>query len=94
MGIKKYCENKKEFPYLDQAAQETLKKHCWSGNVRELENVILRALVLSNNQDINCWNIADVTTISTILINKYPGKNLFFRFEKSIKNGSNTSLIF
>ena len=50
--IKKHCENKKAFPYLDQAAQETLKKHCWSGNVRELENVILRALVLSNNQDI------------------------------------------
>ena len=51
--IKKHCENKKAFPYLDQAAQETLKKHCWSGNVRELENVILRALVLSNNQDIH-----------------------------------------
>jgi two-component system response regulator FlrC len=51
--IKKHCENKEQFPYLDQAAQETLKKHCWSGNVRELENVILRALVLSNNQDIN-----------------------------------------
>ena len=51
--IKKHSENKKEFPYLDQAAQEILKKHCWSGNVRELENVILRALVLSNNQDIN-----------------------------------------
>ena len=50
--IKKHSENKKEFPYLDKAAQETLKKHCWSGNVRELENVILRALVLSNNQDI------------------------------------------
>ena len=45
--------NKKNFPNLHQAAQETLKKHCWSGNVRELENVILRALVLSNNQDIN-----------------------------------------
>ena len=55
--IKKHSENKKEFPYLDQAAQETLKKHCWSGNVRELENVILRALVLSNNQDINDGHI-------------------------------------
>ena len=51
--IKKHCENKKDFPYLDKAAQETLKKHCWSGNVRELENVIVRALVLSNNQDIS-----------------------------------------
>ena len=51
--IKKHCENKKDFPNLHQAAQETLKKHCWSGNVRELENVILRALVLSNYENIN-----------------------------------------
>ena len=51
--IKKHCENKKDFPYLQEAAQETLKNHCWSGNVRELENVILRALVLSNNKNIN-----------------------------------------
>ena len=51
--IKKHCENEKDFPYLHKAAQETLKNYCWSGNVRELENVILRALVLSNNKDIN-----------------------------------------
>ena len=51
--IKKHGENKKHFPYLNQAAQETLKNHCWFGNVRELENVILRALVLSNNEDIS-----------------------------------------
>ena len=55
--IKKHCENKKDFPYLQEAAQETLKKHCWSGNVRELENVILRALVLSNNENINADHI-------------------------------------
>ena len=51
--IKKHCENKIEFPYLHQDAQQTLLNHCWSGNVRELENVILRALVLSNNDGIN-----------------------------------------
>ena len=51
--IKKHCINKIEFPYLHQDAQQTLLNHCWSGNVRELENVILRALVLSNNDGIN-----------------------------------------
>ena len=51
--IKKHCINKIEFPYLHQDAQQALLNHCWSGNVRELENVILRALVLSNNDDIN-----------------------------------------
>ena len=47
------CIKKTEFPYLHQDAQQALLNHCWSGNVRELENVILRALVLSNNDDIN-----------------------------------------
>ena len=51
--IKKHCINKIKFPYLHQDAQQALLNHCWSGNVRELENVILRALVLSNNDDIN-----------------------------------------
>ena len=51
--IKKHCIKKTEFPYLHQDAQQALLNHCWSGNVRELENVILRALVLSNNDDIN-----------------------------------------
>ena len=32
-------------------------KHNWSGNVRELENVILRSLVLSNAMDINAEHI-------------------------------------
>jgi two-component system response regulator FlrC len=63
--IKKYCENKKEFPFLHQDAQQILLNHCWSGNVRELENVILRALVLSNNENINDSHIlVDDTTTS------------------------------
>ena len=55
--IKKHCENKESFPYLHKNAQEILIDHGWSGNVRELENVILRALVLSNNEDINSNHI-------------------------------------
>ncbi len=51
--IKKHCESSRVFPYLNKSAQQSLINHSWSGNVRELENVILRALVLSNNEDIS-----------------------------------------
>ena len=55
--IKKNHEGKLDFPYLEKEAQKLIKKHTWSGNVRELENVILRALVLSNNQSISVNHI-------------------------------------
>ncbi|MBF96549.1 MAG: Transcriptional regulatory protein QseF [Alphaproteobacteria bacterium MarineAlpha9_Bin4] len=51
--IKKNNVENKDFPYLSKKAQDVLKKHNWSGNVRELENVILRSIVLSNSININ-----------------------------------------
>ena len=42
---------------MSRPAQEALKKHNWSGNVRELENVILRSIVLSNSVNINAEHI-------------------------------------
>ncbi len=51
--IKKNNMENKDFPYLSKKAQEVLKKHNWLGNVRELENVILRSIVLSNSININ-----------------------------------------
>jgi two-component system response regulator FlrC len=63
--IKKNCEDKKNFPYLNKAAQKILINHPWQGNVRELENVVLRALVLSNNQDIDEGHILVDENINT-----------------------------
>ncbi len=51
--IKKHFKDVDNFPYLTTDAQNCLLKHQWSGNVRELENVILRSLVLSNSGDID-----------------------------------------
>ena len=55
--IKKHFKDNNNFPYLTKEAQDQLLKHNWSGNVRELENVILRALVLSNEETINASHI-------------------------------------
>ena len=39
--------------YLDAAAEELLVHHRWSGNLRELQNVIARALVLAEDGEIS-----------------------------------------
>ena len=51
--IKKNNMENKDFPYLSKKAQDVLKKYNWLGNVRELENIILRSIVLSNSLNIN-----------------------------------------
>ena len=38
----------KEVNKIPDEVMETLKKHCWVGNVRELENTLLQALVLTS----------------------------------------------
>ena len=55
--IRKNNLENSEFPYLSKKAQENLKLHSWSGNVRELENVILRSIVLSNSINIDSEHI-------------------------------------
>ena len=55
--VKKHFKGKENFPYLTKCAQDALLQHNWYGNVRELENIILRALVLSNEDTINSAHI-------------------------------------
>jgi len=42
---------------ISEDARELLFQHRWSGNVRELDNVIQRALILKQNVDINASDI-------------------------------------
>jgi transcriptional regulator with PAS, ATPase and Fis domain len=62
-------------PGLSSSAMDELKHHPWKGNVRELENCIQRALVLSRGQEIlsahlalgddaGPWNAPGLETIS------------------------------
>jgi two-component system response regulator FlrC len=44
--IRRYCPEGRRLPHLSKLAQQALLEHRWSGNVRELDNVIQRALIL------------------------------------------------
>ena len=50
--MQKYCPPGRCVPHLSKAAQRALLSHPWSGNVRELDNVIQRALILLNGDQI------------------------------------------
>lgn len=48
--LRLFCEQYgKDIPTLSREARELLKKHFWRGNVRELENEIERAVVMTPN---------------------------------------------
>ncbi len=51
--IKKYAlENQKFIKGIDQAAMDALLNYDWTGNIRELENIIERAIVLTKQETI------------------------------------------
>jgi DNA-binding NtrC family response regulator len=46
--IEKYCrKNRREPVFVDSEAMKILERHSWPGNLRELENVIERAVILT-----------------------------------------------
>lgn len=52
--IRKYCSNNgKRMKEIDEKAMELLVKKAWKGNIRELENCIERAVLLTENERIN-----------------------------------------
>ncbi len=56
--IKKYNQTlNKEIKGISQKALELLMNHRWSGNVRELENTIERAMVLTDGENIELENL-------------------------------------
>lgn len=54
--IARHCDGRRAVPVLEESAQKILEAYHWPGNIRELGNVIQRALVLSD-QDISAEHI-------------------------------------
>ncbi|MGK5091712.1 sigma-54 dependent transcriptional regulator [Deltaproteobacteria bacterium TL4] len=69
--LKKHSElNKRECPEIDKETLEVLFNYNWRGNVRELENVIERALLLCNGKVIKPQNLLMHSQTGTRSINE------------------------
>ena len=66
---------------LSAAAVERLTHHSWPGNIRELRNVIHRALLLRKGDNIEAGDLAFDTTPAT-------GMSEFFKLEGLVPEGA------
>ena len=57
--VQKHCENiQRALPTFSQCAERSLLGHAWYGNVRELDNVLQRALILQPGQTVTAKDLA------------------------------------
>lgn len=73
-----------EVPHLSLAAREKLKNHSWPGNMRELKNVLERALVFHAPTEILAHHIeldavVDISMPSVVLTPHFAGESLMQR---------------
>ena len=64
--LERHCQHSgKVAPHFDNEAQIKLSRHSWRGNVRELDNVIQRALILQRGAVIKAEDLAYETLAGT-----------------------------
>ncbi len=82
--IRKYNKKaKRNIQHISPAAQKALMEYNWPGNIRELENTIERAMVLSENDQINLENLMYHGIGANLTILSLPGSG--FRSLKEIE---------
>ncbi len=78
--LTRYFLEKKNFPHpeLDGEVMELLKSYHWPGNIRELKNILDRAIILSGGEPINagCVGIDDEDMEASELLGITAGKSL------------------
>ena len=65
--LRKHCHENSEIPEIDKAAQLKLMEHHWPGNVRQLENTMIYALHVCDNQVIRPEDLPDEITGNSII---------------------------
>jgi len=84
--IKKYCnENNKNALYCSPKVLDLLMKYDWPGNIRELENVIERAIVLSKGDEIFIDLLPDYISLADFEQAVLPEGDSFYKKVKRYK---------
>ncbi|MDQ2068476.1 sigma-54-dependent transcriptional regulator [Natronospira bacteriovora] len=50
--LEQHCQGRRTVPLLSAEAEHRLRRHEWPGNIRELDNVMQRALILTGGEEI------------------------------------------
>jgi len=56
------ARQRKSITHIPDHLMETLKSHPWPGNIRELQNLVERAVILTRGSILSCPSIAELKT--------------------------------
>jgi two-component system response regulator FlrC len=56
--LERHCSGRRTVPSITAAAKDKLQSHRWPGNIRELDNVIQRALILMTSDVVNAQDVS------------------------------------
>jgi two-component system, response regulator FlrC len=72
---------------ISSAAEQYLLKHSWPGNIRELQNVIQRALILCNGSCIEAEDISFEEGLGVVEDKPEPTTEMLFANQSPLENG-------
>lgn len=79
-------ENHKKIKGVSHDALQSLMNYNWPGNIRELENIIERAVILDTDNVIKTADLPDIITNGNILLNVEPNQNIIKKFTSTLKD--------